>query len=43
MKYVNYIGDGDSKTYKIMDAAPYGEGVINRKEYIGHVHKLIGS
>ncbi|XP_067205402.1 uncharacterized protein [Linepithema humile] len=44
VKYVNYIGDGDSKTYKgIIDAAPYGETVINKKECVGHVQKRMGS
>lgn len=34
VKYVNYIGDGDSKTYKgIIDADPYGETVINKRVY----------
>lgn len=38
VKYSNYIGDGDSKTFKaILDAAPYGEELIVKKsECIGH-------
>ncbi|XP_066583306.1 LOW QUALITY PROTEIN: uncharacterized protein [Prorops nasuta] len=44
VKYVNYIGDGDSKTYKgIVDAAPYGETAIIKKECVGHVQKRMGS
>ncbi|XP_011859766.1 PREDICTED: uncharacterized protein LOC105557195 [Vollenhovia emeryi] len=41
--YTNYIGDGDSKTYKaIVDANPYEEKVI-KKECIGHVQKRMGT
>lgn len=44
MKYVNYIGDGNSKTYKgNIDAAPYGETVISKKQYVGHVQKQMGN
>ncbi|EFN69934.1 hypothetical protein EAG_00287, partial [Camponotus floridanus] len=44
VKYVNYIGDGDSKTYKgIVDANPYGNVSVAKKECIGHVQKRIGT
>lgn len=45
VKYLNYIGDGDSKTYKgIVDSSPYGPSVIiNKKECVGHVQKRMGT
>ncbi|EFN70337.1 hypothetical protein EAG_13579, partial [Camponotus floridanus] len=44
LKYINYIGDGDSKTYKgIVDAKPYGDFIVAKKECIGHVQKRMGS
>lgn len=45
VKYVNYIGDGDSKTYSgIINLKPYGDNVIiNKKECVGHVQKRMGS
>ncbi|KAG8226142.1 hypothetical protein J437_LFUL005803 [Ladona fulva] len=45
IKYVNYIGDGDSKTYKgVLDAKLYGDGfAINKRECIGHVQKRMGT
>ena len=42
-KYINYIGDGDSKTYKaVLDANPY-DIPVNKKECVGHVQKRIGT
>lgn len=45
VKYRNYIGDGDSKTYiGVLNAHPYGEEFkINKKECIGHVQKRMGT
>ena len=45
VKYRNYIGDGDSKTYGgVVNSKPYGEDFeINKKECIGHVQKRIGT
>lgn len=45
LRYVNYIGDGDSKTYSgILKAKPYGEDfVVNKKECVGHVQKRMGT
>lgn len=45
VKYINYIGDGDSKTYSgIVNSAPYGDNIlITKKECIGHVQKRMGS
>lgn len=32
VKYTNYIGDGDSKTFKaLLDLQPYGEDVVFKK------------
>lgn len=44
VKYSNYVGDGDSKTYTgVVNAKPYGENfIINKKECIGHVQKRMG-
>ena len=42
MKYVHYIGDGDSKGFStVSQAKPYGETPIT-KECIGHVQKRLG-
>jgi len=44
VKYINYIGDGDSKTNKdIVDAKPYGDFIVAKKECIGYVQKRMGS
>lgn len=44
VKYVNYIGDGDSKTYKgIVVANPHGNVPVAKKECIGHVQKRAGT
>lgn len=45
VRYRNYIGDGDSKTYSgIVNSKPYGENFsINKKECIGHVQKRMGT
>lgn len=45
VKYLNYIGDGDSKTYSaIVATAPYGNPInIIKKECIGHVQKRMGN
>ncbi|KYM96908.1 hypothetical protein ALC62_12418 [Cyphomyrmex costatus] len=41
MKYVNYIGDGNSKTYsKIIEQLPYD---VQKKECINHVQKRMGT
>ena len=41
LRYVNYIGGGDSKTYSsIVKAKPYVKNfVLNKKECLGHVQK----
>ncbi|KAG8238744.1 hypothetical protein J437_LFUL018164 [Ladona fulva] len=45
VKYVNYIGDGDSKTYKgVVTESPYGETIdIKKNERINHVQKRMGT
>jgi len=44
IKYFNYIGDGDSKTFTgIIDFQPYPDFTVNKKECINHVQKRIGT
>ncbi|XP_071568778.1 uncharacterized protein [Temnothorax nylanderi] len=44
LKYKYYIGDGDSKTFKgILDAEPYENFTVVKKECIGHVQKRMGT
>lgn len=44
LKYCNYVGDGDSKTFKgITDAQPYKDLVVRKKECIDHVQKRMGT
>ncbi|KAL6418665.1 hypothetical protein ACFW04_011898 [Cataglyphis niger] len=45
IKYLNYIGDGDSKTYKtILNLNPYGNKFpIIKSEWISHVEKRMGT
>lgn len=44
LKYANYIGDGDSKTFKgIMDSKPYADLDVRKKECIDHVQKRMGT
>jgi len=45
LRYLSFIGDGDSSTYKtVSEAKPYGNEVeIVKKECIGHVQKRFGT
>lgn len=44
VKYINYIGDGDSKTFKgILDVQPYENTTVQKKECIDHVQKRMGT
>ena len=44
VRYTNYIGDGDSKSYaEVVKADPYNGVQINKLECIGHVQKRVGS
>lgn len=45
VKYLSYIGDSDSQTYKgIVDSQPYGNDIlITKKECVGHITKRMGA
>ena len=44
VRYTNYIGDGDSKSYaEVVKADPYNGVRINKLECVGHVQKRVGS
>lgn len=45
VRYLNYLGDGDSKGYKtVCESYPYGQNVnIEKLECIGHVQKRMGA
>ena len=45
VKYLNYIGDGDSKTFTgILKMIPYGEDCpVTKNECVGHVQKRMGT
>ena len=44
LRYTNYIGDGDSKSYlEVVKADPYNGVQITKLECIGHVQKRVGS
>lgn len=44
VKYSNYIGDGDTKTFKaLLDLDPYDDIAVQKKECVGHVQKRMGS
>ena len=45
LRYVNYLGDGDSASYsKVEDAKPYGPDFrITKLECVGHVQKRLGT
>uniref|UniRef100_A0A1B6JDH1 Mutator-like transposase domain-containing protein n=1 Tax=Homalodisca liturata TaxID=320908 RepID=A0A1B6JDH1_9HEMI len=43
-RYLEYLGDGDSKAYSsVCEAKPYGDTAITKIECIGHVQKRMGS
>ena len=42
LQYTEYLGDGDSKSYKeVCEADPYGKP-IKKLEWIGHIQKRVG-
>lgn len=43
VKYANYIGDGDTKTYKsLLEIKPYGDDfTVQKKECVLHVKKRL--
>ena len=43
LRYVNFIGDGDTNSFKrVQEAKPYGEIEIQKIECVGHVQKRMG-
>ena len=45
LRYIPYVGDGDSKSYtRVRNATPYGPAVFtDKEECIAHVTKRMGS
>lgn len=45
VRYINFIGDGDAKTFKaVSDVKPYGLNVsITKLECVGHIQKRMGT
>ncbi|XP_036147532.1 uncharacterized protein LOC118647217 [Monomorium pharaonis] len=43
VKYANYIGDGDSKTFKGILDSEYENFTVSKKECVDHVQKRIGT
>ena len=44
VRYVNYIGDGDSSAFaKVIESNPYPDITVNKLECIGHIQKRVGS
>ena len=44
VRFMNYIGDGDSKIFSgILKAAPYRNDLVTKKECVGHVQKMMGT
>ncbi|GFW89171.1 uncharacterized protein TNCV_2686041 [Trichonephila clavipes] len=45
LKYSNYIGDGDTKTFNVLsENKPYGDDhLIQKIEYVGHMQKRMGT
>ena len=44
LRYVNYIGDGDSSAYKtVTEKKPYGDFTIGKLECAGHIQKRVGA
>lgn len=44
IKFVKYIGDGDTKTFhSVCDAKPYGDIAIEKVECVGHIQKRMGT
>ena len=43
-RFLYYVEDGDSKAYTgIIEAAPYRETEVTKKECVGHVQKRIST
>ena len=44
LRYISYLGDGDSKSYsEVVKSNPYPGIAINKLECVGHVQKRVGS
>ena len=44
LRYVNYLGDGDSASFKtVVNSHPYGDMEIQKLECVGHVRKRLAS
>mgnify|MGYP000371403211 CR=1 FL=1 len=45
VRYVKYLGDGDSKAYKtVCDSKPYGDDIqVEKLECVGHIQKRMGT
>jgi hypothetical protein len=44
VRYINYLGDGDSKSYiSVVAEKPYGDTVVNKLECVGHIQKRMGA
>ena len=45
LRFINFIGDGDSKAYyEVVKANPHGDRYpVNKGECLGHIQKRIGS
>ena len=44
LRYADYIGDGDTESYKkVTDTKPYGDFIPQKLECVGHVQKRLGT
>ena len=44
LRYINYIGDGDSKPYSdIVPKDPYNGKEVKKLECVGHIQKRVGA
>ena len=43
LRYLTYIGGGDTKSFHVIDANPYPGFLIKKAECVGHVQKRIGT
>lgn len=44
VRYINYLGDGDTKSYlSVIEEKPYGDVKIKKLECLGHVQKRMGA
>ena len=44
LRYINYIGDGDSSAFKkVSESNPYPNKPVEKLECVGHVQKRVGA